>query len=203
VSKRTSWNCRYRGREHVDDAPLPLLVELVSKLPPGRALDLACGPGRHALHLAALGWSVTAVDSAVEGLKILRRRVAARELTMDIRPADLEKHEFAIAPSSFDLICDTFYLQRGLFPEIRVGVVPGGVFLGVIHVEDAAAPPMNPAFLLRPGELREMFADWDVLHYAEAVPQIGHRRLAAELICRRPGAPMPGQDTGRRGSSGP
>ncbi|MZD08749.1 methyltransferase domain-containing protein [Streptomyces sp. SID5785] len=31
-------------------------------IPPGRALDLGCGPGRNALHLAARGFEVDAVD---------------------------------------------------------------------------------------------------------------------------------------------
>ncbi len=40
------------------------LVSYVDRglITPGRALDLGCGPGRNALHLAALGFEVDAVD---------------------------------------------------------------------------------------------------------------------------------------------
>ena len=36
--------------------------------PPGEALDLACGTGRHARHLAALGHPVLAVDRDPQSL---------------------------------------------------------------------------------------------------------------------------------------
>jgi len=39
----------------LDLDPAPLLVEVADRLPPGRALDLACGSGRHALYLARGG----------------------------------------------------------------------------------------------------------------------------------------------------
>jgi SAM-dependent methyltransferase len=160
-----------------------LLTRVADSLPPGRALDLACGPGRHALFLARRGWRVTAVDSSAVGLAAFRAR--AEGLDIEIHQADLQAHEYRIEPCAFDLICDTFYLQRDLFPEIRAGVRHGGLFFAVIHVDDANAPPMNPRFLLRRGELLREFRDWEILHYAEIVPQIGHRRCAAELVCRK------------------
>src|SRR5438067_11196563 len=99
-------------------------------MPPGRALDLACGAGRNALYLATLGWQVTAVDSSAVAISILRERAAglAPGFSVDARVADLEAGGFTIAPASFDLILDFFYLQRDLFPHIREGLPPGGVF---------------------------------------------------------------------------
>lgn len=47
-------------------------------LPPGRALDVGCGTGRHAVHLAKLGWQVTGVDMIEEALAKARDR-AERE----------------------------------------------------------------------------------------------------------------------------
>jgi 2-polyprenyl-3-methyl-5-hydroxy-6-metoxy-1,4-benzoquinol methylase len=44
--------------------PRPFVEEIACKLPPGRALDLACGNGRNAIWLAEQGWDVTAVDQA-------------------------------------------------------------------------------------------------------------------------------------------
>jgi SAM-dependent methyltransferase len=170
----------------LDDAPLPLLAETAAALAPGVALDLACGPGRHALYLAECGWSVTAVDKSRVAVDLLRSRAAARGFEIDARLADLETREFAIAPAAYDLICDTFYLQRDLFPSIRAGLRGGGIFLGVVHVEEPSAPPMRPEFLLRKGELRDEFTGFEILHYAESAPQHGHRRPAAELVCRKP-----------------
>jgi len=59
------WDERYRKGEHAPAEPHQLLTQAVDVLLPGRALDLACGAGRHALYLARRGWHVTAVDSSV------------------------------------------------------------------------------------------------------------------------------------------
>jgi SAM-dependent methyltransferase len=50
---------------------------------PGRALDLGCGPGRNALHLASRGFDVDAVDLSPAAISWARDR--AREAGADIR----------------------------------------------------------------------------------------------------------------------
>ncbi|MCM2417274.1 class I SAM-dependent methyltransferase [Streptomyces sp. RKAG293] len=50
---------------------------------PGRALDLGCGPGRNALHLASLGFEVDAVDLSPAAITWAEDR--AREAGADIR----------------------------------------------------------------------------------------------------------------------
>ena len=59
----------------------------------GRVLDLACGPGRHALPLASRGFEVTAVDVSAYLLEQLRQRCEAQGLTMDIRQTDMREFE--------------------------------------------------------------------------------------------------------------
>jgi SAM-dependent methyltransferase len=161
-----NWNAQYEDPGYAEQAPDGLLVELAEKLPAGRALDLACGAGRHAIYLARLGWRVTAVDAAVAGIARLRR--AAPEI--DAQVADLERGEFVIEPGGFDLICDFLYLQRDLFPAIREGVRPGGTFVGAIR--------LSGSFALAPGELRDEFAGWKVLYYSEGAG-------SAKIVARR------------------
>jgi tellurite methyltransferase len=157
-----------------------MLVEVAEMLHPGRALDLACGAGPNAVYLAELGWAVEAVDSSRAAIQILRERVASAGLDVQAQVADLESGAFAIAPSAYDLICDFFYLQRDLLPQIREGVRPGGVFAAQIHLQDAA----DHRFVLKSGELRAEFSDWKILSYSEGL-QPGHARLTASLIARR------------------
>ena len=177
-----NWDERYTSSGGELQEPAPLLVEAVEHVSPGRALDLACGLGRHAIFLARLGWQVTAVDSSTVAIE----QVRGHGLVIDARLADLEKGEFSIDPNAYDLICDFLYLQRSLFPQIRAGVRPGGLFVAAIHMADPdpQVKPMNPAYLLDPGELQREFAGWEILHYAEK--QDAHRRRVAELVARRP-----------------
>jgi tellurite methyltransferase len=182
-----AWDERYRSADKLDYTPSPLVVQVAETVSPGRALDLACGPGRHALHLACAGWEVTAVDSSSVAIEMLRARAASGGIAVDARLADLEAGEFTIEPANWDLVCDFFYLQRDLFPAIRAGIRPGGLFAGAIHLLDETAgapPPHNPAFVLRSGELREEFAGWKILYYSET-HEAGHRRRAARILARK------------------
>jgi tellurite methyltransferase len=156
-----SWNERYATGEASDRPPEPLLLEAVRLRSPGRALDLACGLGRNALYLAAQGWDVVAVDYSRVALDILSER-ATKGLSVHPVLADLEAGEFSIQPDAWDLIVDCCYLQRSLFPSIRKGIRTGGLFAGVFPMSG-----INPAYLMRPGEGRELFGDWKLLHYEE------------------------------------
>lgn len=183
------WNHRYRTGERraedIDADPTPLVVSAAGRLPPGRALDLACGAGRNALYLASCGWQVTAVDGAGAAIEILRERARERGLNLDARVADLESAQFQIELETWDLICDCYYLQRDLLPLMRGGVRPGGIVIVIVHLAD----PGEPAAPTRavPGELRRLFADWQILHYYEGAPaDAAHKRAVAELVARRP-----------------
>jgi len=174
-----NWDLHYSDPTNLDFTPAPLLVEVAEQLHPGRALDLACGAGRNSLFLASLGWHVTAVDRSAVGIRLLRRRAAG--LAIDARVADLESGGFPIEPGVYDLICDFYYLQRDLFPAIREGVRPGGVFTGAIHLFQQER---TAKYVLHSGELREEFRGWKILFYSES-PEPPPHRPSARIIARR------------------
>jgi tellurite methyltransferase len=183
------WDRRYRsGERAVEDleaAPNPLLVETAKLLAPGRALDLACGAGRNALWLAEHGWSVTAVDGSPPAIEILRSRASERGITIDASVADLEKGQYRIEPTAWNLIAICFYLQRDLFEPAKLGVVPGGILLSIVHITEPGEEPT--AHRLRPGELQTFFQGWQILHYFEGKPKDpAHRRSIAEIVAQRP-----------------
>src|SRR5438270_12402266 len=117
------WDQRYRlgerPAEDLDPRPTPLVVTTAKQVPPGKALDLACGTGRNALWLAEQGWSVTAVDGAPTAIEILQRRASDRGLHVDARVADIESGGYQIEPSTWDLIAISYYLQRDLFEPAK------------------------------------------------------------------------------------
>jgi tellurite methyltransferase len=182
------WDQRYRsGQRPLEDLeapPNPLLIEAAKNLKPGRALDLACGAGRNALWLAEHGWSVTAIDGSTAAIEILRDRAAARGLAIDARVADLEKGEYRIEESAWDLIVMCLYLQRDLFTPAKHGVAPGGVLLAIVHITEAGEKPN--AHRLNPGELRDYFRGWEIMHDREGPSNdSAHRRVSAEIVVRR------------------
>jgi SAM-dependent methyltransferase len=82
------------------DADLPLWAEL-AQASTGPLLELGCGSGRVALHLARLGHRVTAIDSDPALVDALRARAAEEGLEVAARAADAADFELE---ASFALI---------------------------------------------------------------------------------------------------
>jgi SAM-dependent methyltransferase len=150
--------------------PRPLVEEIARDLPPGQALDVACGDGRNAVWLAERGWRVTAVD----------RAPAFAYPGMEVRTADLERHEFAIEEFTWDLIVMSYYLQADLFPPIVRGLKPGGVAIIIVHMFEPGHEASR--FSLHPGELREAFQGNRILAYREGKPDPQGRAVAQIAI---------------------
>ena len=175
-----NWEEHYTQAAEIDFTPAPLLIEAAEMLRPGRALDLASGPGRNALYLAGLSWSVLAVDRSAAAIGILRERATASRLSIETQIADLESGDFRIEPGTYDLISDFFYLQRDLFSQMKEGVRPGGVVVAEIHLRD----DQPHQFVLEPGELWAEFHGWKIHSYSEG-RQAGQGRPSVRIIARR------------------
>ena len=131
------WDERYAGDDLVWSAePNRFLVAEVEALPPGRALDVACGEGRNAVWLAEAGWDVTGVDFSKVGLDKARRLADARGVSVQWELADVT--EYTPSPESFDLVI-VMYLHlpeaaRGVaFRHAAAAVAAGGSLLVVGH----------------------------------------------------------------------
>ncbi|MBY4898747.1 bifunctional 2-polyprenyl-6-hydroxyphenol methylase/3-demethylubiquinol 3-O-methyltransferase UbiG [Cupriavidus sp. AU9028] len=115
----------------------------------GRVLDLACGPGRHAVWLAQRGFDVLAVDRDGQALAGLPASIRRRQV-------DLEQGMWPLADEApFDGVVVTNYLHRPLWPFLLDALAPGGVLLYQTFAagNETVGKPSNPEFLLRPGEL--------------------------------------------------
>ncbi len=164
------WNERYRAGELGPSYPAPILVEAVKLLPPGRALDLACGAGRNALLLAEHGWSVVAVDGSPVAVDMIR----GRHPQIDALVIDLEREELPFDDASFDMVCIINFLHRPLFTETLRLVRPGGVVVSTIHTVRST---MNPLYTIGMGELRSYFKGWEKI--------IDRENEIAELVARK------------------
>lgn len=181
------WNNIWQQRA---DQPLSAdawLRRALPLLPPGRALDVACGRGRNALFMAERGYDVTAVDDSVEALAQVLEVARSRHLNIALRQMDLER-TCRLPGSGYDVVMQFFYLQRSLLPALRQAVRPGGV--AILRTFSLAGPfpggPGNPAFALAPGELLQMFAGWQVLLHEEGLEQSHRGGSLAGIVARRP-----------------
>ncbi len=163
---RQDWNRRYAGRELLwTGEPNRFLVAEAADLPPGRALDLACGEGRNAVWLAERGWRVTGMDFSEVALTKAQRLAAARGVEAEWVAADLLEHR--PEPGAFDLVL-LFYLQvpaeqrRPVVRAAAAAVAPGGVLLVVAHdrsnLEQGHGGPQEPAVLY---DAEDVAADLD------------------------------------------
>ncbi|WP_030606689.1 class I SAM-dependent methyltransferase [Streptomyces sclerotialus] len=129
------------------------------RLAPGRALDLGCGPGRNALHLAAAGFQVDAVDLSPAAVGWARER--AREAGADIR--FLQGDAFALTAElggPYDLIYDSGCFHH-LPPHRRISylallertLAPGGHFALACFAAGGMGSELSDAELYRSSEL--------------------------------------------------
>ncbi|UCC84155.1 MAG: class I SAM-dependent methyltransferase [Gemmatimonadota bacterium] len=187
---RARWDERYAEGDWADiDEPAGILEDAEAWLAePGLALDVACGAGRNALWLARRGFKVMAVDISWEGLQRLQRRARHEKLDIQIVLADLES--FALAPDTFDLIVNSRFLLRSLFPAFRTALKPGGLLLvETFNVDeiDVLGGDIRHAYALERGELRQVFWDFETLLYEEGVfEEAEGERGLARMIARRP-----------------
>ncbi len=135
------------------DQPSAWIVRFARRIPEGEVLDLACGGGRHARLLAALGHAVTALDRDGTALSKLCDE-SIRTLQFDLEDGALQ---WPFEADRFAGIVVTNYLHRPLFPCILRSLAPDGVLLyeTFAHGNERFGKPSNPAFLLAPGELLE------------------------------------------------
>jgi len=155
------WDRRYAGSELLWTAePNRFLVAEAAGLPPGRALDLACGEGRNAVWLAERGWQVTGVDFSAAGLAKAEELARARGVDVELVRADLAGWEPERA--AFDLVV-VLYLQlpaaerRPVLRQAAAAVAPGGLLLVVAHdssnLEHGWGGPQNPSVLYSPADV--------------------------------------------------
>ncbi|HEV8555768.1 MAG TPA: methyltransferase domain-containing protein [Actinophytocola sp.] len=111
----------------------PIVHDILAGLPPGRALDAACGTGRHAARLLDLGHQVVGVDTSPAMLAVARRKLP----TADLRRGPLEN--LPVQNATVDLVTCALALTHApdLTPVMREFarvLRPGGrIVLSDIH----------------------------------------------------------------------
>jgi tellurite methyltransferase len=165
--------------------PTRWLVDHEHLLPrSGDAIDVASGHGRNAIWLAARGLTTIAIDRDAHAVNLLRQQAERLKLPLRAACQDLETGEPVLPAEAFDVIVVVHYLHRPLFGDIKRALRSGGVLVYETFTRQQAARgrPTNPAFLLDPGELRELVQPLDVV--VEREGDFEGKKLAS-VIARR------------------
>jgi tellurite methyltransferase len=150
----------------------------------GRALDVASGRGRNAMWLASRGLHTLAVDRDAAAVQFVRDEAERRGLPLRAEVRDLERDDAKLAPAAYDVIVVVHYLHRPLFPELKAALHPAGLLVYETFTRGQAerGKPTNPAFLLEPGELRELVQPLEILLEREGDFE---GKMLASVIARR------------------
>jgi SAM-dependent methyltransferase len=183
------WDERYavEGKDWLERNPRPLLQDFSHLLPPeGLALDAAAGVANNGLFLARRGLRVIALDISLVGLRLAVRRARAEGVPLNAAVWDLSSPW--LPPARFDVILNFRFLARAAFPCYRRALKPGGLLFFETFLKIGDSLP-HPEYYLDPGELREAFAGFELIHYLESkVPENEHHpeRGTARLVARKP-----------------
>jgi 2-polyprenyl-3-methyl-5-hydroxy-6-metoxy-1,4-benzoquinol methylase len=177
--QRTVFARLYRRAPSVESLPWhreepPALLEraVAQRTTRGSALDLGCGEGVYAVHLAQQGFSVTAIDFVPAALAAAKARAEDAGVEIDFREGDVVELE---APSPFDVVLDSgclHHLPGGKVDAYRRRLddwlAPGGdyVLVHFAHRPRVLWIPKGPRHMTR-DEAVERFAPLELQAYEE------------------------------------
>jgi SAM-dependent methyltransferase len=177
-ANEADWDHRYSGDRMWSGNPNGTLVNEVSDLAPGRALDVGAGEGGDAIWLAEQGWRVTASDISHVALDRVGAEAARRGLSIERFHVDANALE-PYGAGAFDLV-SVQYASIPRTPDRRAvhnllrAVAPGGTLLVVSHDLEPMRAPIDtrtesrifdPDAYVTVDDFRDVLADspaWDL-----------------------------------------
>lgn len=186
------WDARYADSRRLwSPQPNATVAEIVGPLPPGAALDVGAGEGRHAVWLGALGWDVTAVDFSAVGIDKGRREAEARGV--DVQWVVEDAREWSPPPgATYDLVLVAYlHLEGDVLSRTRRWLAPGGRLVVVGHARrnltEGVGGPRDPRLLHTPEQLRAAANGLRIEQLEEVLrPTAEGEAIDITLVARRP-----------------
>jgi 2-polyprenyl-3-methyl-5-hydroxy-6-metoxy-1,4-benzoquinol methylase len=195
-----AWNERYATAELVwSESPNVFVAEVTGALPPGRALDLACGEGRNAIWLARRGWTVTGVDFSDAAIAKARHLAEKAQVSVDWMSENVIDWE--PATRSFDLVVVCYLhlpheaMSRVLGHARRALAESGSLFVvghARANLADGIGGPQDPGVLYEPEDVTGWLGDLEVVraeHVNRVVetPDGSHTAIDTLVLAHRAG----------------
>jgi SAM-dependent methyltransferase len=99
---------RYRSGQvpwDTNETP-PEVVEFISHVTPGKALDLGCGTGTNVLYLAARGWEATGVDYVARAIRQAQEKASQSGFRAVFLPGDVTRLDDLPLVGPYDFVLD-------------------------------------------------------------------------------------------------
>ncbi|MBN1401473.1 MAG: class I SAM-dependent methyltransferase [Anaerolineae bacterium] len=138
------------------EAEVAWVIKLLEIDAPMRILDLACGFGRHANRLAALGHQVTGVDYMPEFLDLARQGATELGVHVDYRQGDMRDVRFEAEFDRVLLLFTSFgYFEdrenERVIANMARALKPGGWLMLDVANRDTALKDLPPADVIEKG----------------------------------------------------
>jgi cyclopropane fatty-acyl-phospholipid synthase-like methyltransferase len=155
-----------------DPLPPPEVIDMVSALPPGRALDLGCGYGRATIYMASRGWDVDGIDFIPEAAAEAAQRARAAGVYARFHIGQVTDLDFLTGP--YDLAIDVGCCHNMLENELvryqghlRRLIRLEGAFLLYARLWEDGADDSEGFRGIRSDMINQIFADGFDLERAE------------------------------------
>lgn len=171
IEDKQKWDSKYLNKPKLlEPREASLNIQNFIKECKGKkALDLACGAGKNTLYLAKEGFEVDAVDIAKIALDTLNTYAGENDLSNLINTQLTDLDSFTPAIESYDLVIMTNFLDRELIQRSKSALKSDGVFIVETYMQDDKneKKDSNEEYLLKEGELKDIFSSFEILHYDE------------------------------------
>jgi len=153
VEDKQKWNKKYQNNP-ISDKPIKLITDFAKLATGTKALDVACGMGRHSKYLASQGFEVDALD-------ISSLAIDALQGIPNINPIEVDFDTYTLSKNAYDLIVCTFFLKRELFPQMIDALNEDGILIyeTFVYHPDNQQVPSQRSYLLEEGELENTFSN--------------------------------------------
>ncbi len=155
---------------------------------PSKVLEVGCGEGQNAIYLAMQGHLVDAFDLSEHGIAKLKHRCELSNAQVNAFTADLTTYQFE---QYYDVIVCFGTLHfvaknewKRFINNAKENTNKGGIHIMQIFTDAVPASEDIAPFaigLAKDGELRELYADWEILQFKSYVFEDEHPNVPKHL----------------------